>query len=226
MSIRQGFFSLYSLPSLGLFFSSSLCCVSLYCEPVIIHLGGGWGGGRVTGKRKMEGTCSGFSDLTFHFVKPYCYVSLVVQANLHTLVVLSFTEGFRTIFRLREKELEKNWADQQNWAMNLNHRCKETFWFLTMENQKTVCIFRFQNILPHQSNSPTKTWGRQRHEIFWRQRLCWLVKYVNANLPWSQFLTLVIQGFKTLVVKELFSQQNLFFSVFSDVFIGDAVVIA
>ena len=48
---------------------------------------------------------------------------------------------------------------------------------------------------PHQSNSPTKTWGRQRHKIFWRQRLCWLVKYVNTNLPWSQFLTLVIQSF-------------------------------
>ena len=141
-------------------------------------------------------------------------MSLVVQSNWHTLVVLSFTEGFRTIFRLREKELEKNWTDQQNWAMNLNHLCKETFWFLTMENQKTVCIFRFQNILPHQSNSPTKTWGRQRHEIFWRQRLCWLVKYVNTNLPWSQFLTLVIQGFKTLVVKELFSQHNLFFLCF------------
>ena len=48
---------------------------------------------------------------------------------------------------------------------------------------------------PHQSNSPTKTWGRQRHKTFWRQRLCWLVKYVNTNLPWSQFLTLVIQSF-------------------------------
>ena len=48
---------------------------------------------------------------------------------------------------------------------------------------------------PHQSNSPTKTWGRQRHKIFWRQRLCWLVKYVNTNLPWSQFLTLVVQSF-------------------------------
>ena len=172
------------------------------------------GGGGVTGKRKMEGTAVVSLTWLFIFVKPYCYVSLVVQSNLHTLVVLSFTEGFRTIFRLREKELEKNWTDQQNWAMNLNHLCKETFWFLTMENQKTVCIFRFQNILPHQSNSPTKTWRRQRHEIFWRQRLCWLVKYVNTNLPWYQFLTLVIQGFKTLVVKEFFSQHNLFFLCF------------
>ena len=146
-------------------------------------------------------------------------MSLVVQSNLHTLVVLSFTEGFRTIFRLREKELEKNWADQQNWAMNLNHifvKRLRGFWRWTIT--KTVCLFRFQNMWPHQSNSPTKTWGRQRHKIFWRQRLCWLVKYVNTNLPWSQFLTLVIQSFKTLVVKELFSRHKLFFSLFSEMF--------
>ena len=140
MSIRQGFFSLYSLPSLGLFFSSSLCCVSLYCEPVIIHLGGGWGGGGMTGKRKMEETAVVSLTWLFIVVKPYCYVSLVVQSNLHTLVVLSFTEEFHTIFRLRQRELEKNWTDQQNWAMNLNRLCKDTLWFLTMEDQKTVFI--------------------------------------------------------------------------------------
>ena len=66
------------------------------------------GGGGVTGKRKMEGTAVVSLTWLFIFVKPYCYVSLVVQSNLHTLVVLSFAEGFRTIFRLREKELEKN----------------------------------------------------------------------------------------------------------------------
>ena len=60
----RAFFSLYSLPSLGLFFSSSLCCVSLYCEPVIIHLGGVVGG--MTGKRKMEGTV--VVSLTWLFV--------------------------------------------------------------------------------------------------------------------------------------------------------------
>ena len=171
--------------------------------------------------------CSGFSDLAFHFVKPYCYVSLVEQSNLHTLVVLSFTEGFRTIFRHREKELEKNWTDQQNWAMNLNHIfVKRLRGFWRWRVKKTVCLFRFQNMWPHQSNSPTKTWGRQPLKIFWRQQPCWLVKYVNTNLPWSQFLTLVIQGFETLVGKELFSRHNLiFFCVFSDVFVGNAVVI-
>ena len=61
----RAFFSLYSLPSLGLFFSSSLCCVSLYCEPVIIHLGG-VGGGGVTGKRKMEETA--VVSLTWLFI--------------------------------------------------------------------------------------------------------------------------------------------------------------
>ena len=141
---------------------------------------------------------------------------LVVQSNLHTLVVLSFF----FYYGLRQKELGKNWPDQQNWAMNLNRLCKETlqsgFWRWRIK--RTVCLFRFQNMWPQQSNSPTKTWGRQRHEIFWTQRLCWLVKFVNTNLPWSQFLTLVIQGFKTLVMKELFFRHNLVFSLFSEVF--------
>ena len=48
--------------------------------------------------KKNGGDCSGFSDLTFHFVKPYYYVSLVVQSNLHTLVVLSFTKGISYYF--------------------------------------------------------------------------------------------------------------------------------
>ena len=98
--------------------------------------------------------------------------------------------------------------------MNLNHIfVKRLRGFWRWRITKTVCLFRFQNMWPHQSNSPTKTWGRQRHKIFWRQRLCclYLVRYVNTSLPWSQFLTLVIQGFKTLVVKELFSRHNLFF---------------
>ena len=54
----------------------------------------------MTGKRKMEGTAVVSLTWLFIFVKPYCYVSLVVQSNLHTLVVLSFAEEFRTIFRL------------------------------------------------------------------------------------------------------------------------------
>ena len=104
--------------------------------------------------------------------------------------------------------------------MNLNHLCKETLrsGFRRWRIKKTVCLFRFQNMWPHQSNSPTKTWGRQRHKIFWRQRLCWLVKYVNINFPWSQFLKLVIQGFKTLVVKELFSGTTCFFLCFQRCF--------
>ena len=141
----------------------------------------------------MEETAVVSLTWLFIFVKPYCYVSLVVQWNLHTLVVLSFTEEFHTIFRLRRKELEKTEQTSQT---------EQWIWIIS---------FRFQNMWPHQSNSPTKTWGRQPLKIFWRQRPCWLVKYVNTNLPWSQFLTLVIQGFKTLVVKELFSQHNLFF---------------
>ena len=145
--------------------------------------------------------------MAFHFVKPYYYVPLVVQSYLHTLVVLSFTEEFHTIFRLRRKELEKteqtSKIEQWIWIVFVKRLCGFRQWRIKKQR-----LFRFQNIWPHQSNSPTKTWGRQRHEIFWRQRLCWLVKYVNTNLPWSQFLTLVIQGFKTLVVKELFSQHN------------------
>ena len=100
MSIRQGFFPFTHFP---LWVSSSLCCASLYCEPVIIW--GGGGGGWLVKKNGRD--CSGFSDLAFHFVKPYCYVSLVVQSNLHTLVVLSFAGEFHTIFRLWQKELEK-----------------------------------------------------------------------------------------------------------------------
>ena len=117
---------------------------------------------------------------------------LVVQSNFHTLVVLSFF----FCYRLRQKELEKNWTDQQNWAMNLNHIfVKRLRGFWRWRVKKIVCLFRFQNMWPHQSNSPTKAWGRQPLKIFWRQQPCWLVKYVNTNLPWSQFLTLVIQSF-------------------------------
>ena len=138
-----------------------------------------------------------------------------------------FYRGFSYYFPTSTEGTGKNWTDQPNWAMNLNHIfVKRLRGFWRWRITKTVCLFRFQNMWPHQSNSPTKTWGRQRHKIFWRQRLCWLVKYVNTNLPWSQFLTLVIQGFETLVGKELFSRHNLiFFCVFSDVFVGNAVVI-
>ena len=120
---------LYPLPSLALFL--------LGCNAVIIWVG--WLG------EKNGRDCSGFSDLAFHFVKPYCYVPLVVQSNLHTLVVLSFTEGFRTIFRLREKELEKNWTDQKNWAMNLNHIfVKRLRGFWRWRVKKIVCFSAFK----------------------------------------------------------------------------------
>ena len=129
--------------------------------------------------REAKGTANGLGRLRIRL--------LVVQSNLHNLVVLSvfFCLGFG------RRNRKKKWTDQQNWAMNLNHLCEETSWFLAMEDQNILCLFRFQNIWLHQSNSPTKTWGRQRFKIFWRQRLCWLVKYVNTNLPWSQFLTLI-----------------------------------
>ena len=137
MSIRQGFFSLYSLPSLGLFFSSSLFCVSLYCEPVIIHLGGGGG---VTGKRKMEGTAVVSLTWLFIFVKPYCYVSLVVQSNLHTLVVLSFAEEFRTIFRLWQKELEKTEqaSKTEQWIWIIFVKRLSGFWRWRI---KKLCVY-------------------------------------------------------------------------------------
>ena len=55
--------------------------------------------GGVTGEEKWK-RLQWFLCLVFHFVKPYCYVSLVVQSNLHTLVVLwlSFTEEFSYYF--------------------------------------------------------------------------------------------------------------------------------
>ena len=157
-------------------------------------------------------------SLTWLFIllKPLlCAISCAIKINLHTLVILSFTEEFRTIFRLRQKELEKK-TEQTS-------KTEQWIWIIFVKRRwrfKKLCLFRFQNMWPHQSYSPAKTRGRQRHEIFWRQRLCWLVKYVNTNLPWSQFLT--------LVVKELFFGHNLFFfSVFRDVFVGaEAVVIA
>ena len=62
----------------------------------------------MTGKKKNGRDCSGFCDFFFHFVLLYFYVLLVVQSNLHTLVVLSFTEEFHTIYRLQQRELEKN----------------------------------------------------------------------------------------------------------------------
>ena len=153
--------------------------------------------------REAKGTANDLGPLRIRL--------LVVQSNLHTLIVLSFS----FYYRLRQKEVEKKLnrpAKLKNeFESNL---CKETSWFLTMEDQKTVCLFRFQNIWLHQSNSPTKTWGRQRLKIFWRQRLCWLVNYVNTNLPWPQFLTLVIQGRERIV----FLAQLVFFSVFSVMF--------
>lgn len=140
---------------------------------------------------------------------------LVVQLNLHTLVILSSTEEFHTIFRLRQKELEKKLnrpAKLSNEFESIFVKRLRRFWRWRIK--KTVCLLCFQNIWPHQSNSPTKTWGRERRKIFWRPRLRWSVKDVSAYLPWSQFLTLVIQGFKTLVVKELFSPHNLIFPCF------------
>ena len=136
-------------------------------------------------------------------------MSLVVQSNLHTLVVLSFTEEFHTIFERRNWKKTEQTRKTKQWIWIIFVKRLRGFWRWRVK--KIVCLFRFQNMWPHQSNSPTKTWGRQPLKIFWRQQPCWLVKYVNTNLPWSQFLTLVIQGFKTLVVKELFSQHNLFF---------------
>ena len=45
----------------------------------------------------MEATSVVSLTWPFIFLKPYCYVPLVVQSNLHTLVVFSFTEEFSTI---------------------------------------------------------------------------------------------------------------------------------
>ena len=49
----------------------------------------------MTGKRKMEETAVVSLTWLFIFLKPYCYVSLVVQSNLHTLVV------FKKVKRLK-----------------------------------------------------------------------------------------------------------------------------
>ena len=97
--------------------------------------------------KKNGAGSSGFSDVAFQFVKPHYYVQLVVQSNLHTLVILSFTEEFRTIFQLRQKELEKlNRPTRRSIEFASCRFGKRTSWFLTMEDHKTVCLFYFQNI--------------------------------------------------------------------------------
>ena len=121
--------SLYSLPSLALFF------------PWLKHhqsLGG------VTGVRD----CSGFSDLASHFVKPYYYVPLVVQSNLHTLVVLSFTEEFSYYFPTSAEGTGKklNRPARLSNEFESYRFCKRTSWFLTIGDKETVCLFRFQSI--------------------------------------------------------------------------------
>ena len=67
--------------------------------------------------------------------------------------------------------------------MNLNHLCKETSWFLTMEDQKTVFIplSKYVHDLIKATNPRGR--GRQRHKLFLRQRLRWSVKYVGDYLP-------------------------------------------
>ena len=65
--------------------------------------------------------------------------------------------------------------------MNLNHLCKETSWFLTMEDQKTVySAFKICDLI--KATNPRGK-GRQRHKLFLRQRLRWSVKYVGDYLP-------------------------------------------
>ena len=62
----------------------------------------------MTCKRKMEETA--MVSLTWLFILLTILlwaISCRIKINLHTLVILSFTEEFRTIFRLRQKELEK-----------------------------------------------------------------------------------------------------------------------
>ena len=67
--------------------------------------------------------------------------SLVVQSNLHTLVILSFTEEFRTIFQLRQKELEKlNRTTRRSIEFESCRFCKRTSWFLTIEITK-LCVY-------------------------------------------------------------------------------------
>ena len=97
-------------PLLASLFGPLLLVFSLLRFPLLRtrhnSFGRGVGGG-MTGKRKMEETAVVSLTWLFIVVKPYCYVSLVVQSNLHTLVVLSFAGEFHTIFRLWQKELEK-----------------------------------------------------------------------------------------------------------------------
>ena len=62
----------------------------------------------MTCKRKMEETA--MVSLTWLFILLTILlwaISCGIKINLHTLVILFFTEEFRTIFRLRQKELEK-----------------------------------------------------------------------------------------------------------------------
>ena len=60
---------------------------------------------------------------------------LVVQSNLHTPVVLSFF----FYNRLRQKELEKKLNRPAKLSNEFeSYLCKETSWFLTMEDQKPV----------------------------------------------------------------------------------------
>ena len=134
MSIRQGFFSLYSPPSLGLVFP-------LLRFPLLRtrHNLRGEGGG-VTGKRKMEETAVVSLTWLFIFVKPYCYVSLVLQSNLHTLVVLSFAEEFHTIFRLWQKELEKTEqaSKTEQWIWIIFVKRLSGFWRWRI---KKLCVY-------------------------------------------------------------------------------------
>ena len=140
MSIRQGFFSLYSLPSLGLFFSSSLCCVSLYCEPVIIHLGGEGGGvWLVKGKWKR---LQWFFWLGFSFCSItilLCVISCTIKLT-HSCCAF-FYRGvsyyFPTLTEGTGKKLNRPAKLSNEFESYL---CKETSWFLTMEGQKN-CMF-------------------------------------------------------------------------------------
>ena len=132
MSIRQGFFSLYSPPSLGLVFP-------LLRFPLLRTRHNLRGGG-VTGKRKMEETAVVSLTWLFIFVKPYCYVSLVVQSNLHTLVVLSFAGEFHTIFRLWQEELEKTEqaSKTEQWIWIIFVKRLSGFWRWRI---KKLCVY-------------------------------------------------------------------------------------
>ena len=145
---------------------------------------------------------------------------LVVQSNWRTLVVLSFTEGFRTIFQLREKELGKNWTDQQNWAMNLNHIfVKRLRGFWRWRVKKIVCLYSAFKIC-----DLIKATHLQRPEEGS------LLKYFEDNNPAGQWSMLILicldlsswhwlfKALKPWSGKNCFPGTTWFFSVFSVMF--------